>query len=311
MALLTSQALRQYGAALRTLLVLTVILGLAYPLAMTGLAQVAFGGNADGSLVTRAGKTVGSDLIGQAFTRPVLENRQPKKDANGNPVVEADPAYFQSRPSAAGDGYDPTATSASNLGPENVVDTLPDPSVKDDTGTQSLLTQVCARSLAVGTLEGVSGARPYCTPGGVGAVLGVFHRDGSTGPVTRAVSLNEACPATPFVATYEGVTVECAKFGEDYTKGVVTPIRGSAPDHPAVPADAVTASGSGLDPQISIAYAKLQAPRVAKARGTDVAAVQKLIEKYTSGRALGFMGEPGVNVLQLNVALDAQYPYKG
>jgi potassium-transporting ATPase KdpC subunit len=119
MALRTSSTVRQYGAALRTLLLLTVILGLAYPLAMTGLAQVAFGGNANGSLVARAGKTVGSDLIGQAFTRPVLENGQPKIDADGNPVVEPDPAYFQSRPSAAGAGYDPLSTSASNLGPEN------------------------------------------------------------------------------------------------------------------------------------------------------------------------------------------------
>ena len=88
-------------------LVLTVILGLAYPLVMTGIAQVAFRGNADGSLVHRDGKTVGSDLIGQAFTRPVEENGKPKLDADGNPVVEPDPTYFQSRPSAAGTGYDP------------------------------------------------------------------------------------------------------------------------------------------------------------------------------------------------------------
>jgi len=287
----------QHLAALRVLLVMTVLLGLLYPLVIFAVAQLpGLKGNADGSLVKVGDKTVGSALIGQSFT-----------DDKGNALVQ----YFQSRPSAAGDGYDPTATSASNLGPESVVDTLPDPSVKDDEGKQSLLTQVCSRSKAIGELEGVDGSRPYCTGDGVGAVLAVFYSGGSSGTVTRAVSLNEACPATPFVATYEGVTVECAKFGEDYTKGVVTPIRGSAPDHPAVPADAVTASGSGLDPQISIAYAKLQAPRVAKARGTDVAAVQKLIEKYTSGRALGFMGEPGVNVLQLNVALDAQYPYKG
>jgi K+-transporting ATPase ATPase C chain len=129
--------------------------------------------------------------------------------------------------------------------------------------------------------------------------------------VTRVVSLNEACPATPFVSTYQGVSVQCAKFGEDYAKGVVTPIRGDAPADPAVPSDAVTASGSGLDPQISVAYAKLQAGRVAKARDTDVSTVDKLIDQYTDGRALGFMGQPAVNVLQLNIALDKQHPYRG
>jgi K+-transporting ATPase ATPase C chain len=158
-------------------------------------------------------------------------------------------------------------------------------------------------------LDGVSGARPYCTPAGVGAVLGVFYQNGSTGPITRVVSLNEECPATPFLSTYQGVTVECAKFGEDYSHAVVTPIHGDAPSHPAVPSDAVTASGSGLDPQISQAYAQLQAPRVAKARGIEVSIVEKLIDDNTTGRALGFMGEPAVNVVTLNIALDQQYPY--
>jgi K+-transporting ATPase ATPase C chain len=288
--------LAHHLAALRALLVLTVLTGVLYPLAITAIAQVpGLKHKADGSMVTAAdGKVVGSALIGQNFT-----------DKDGKPLVQ----YFQSRPSAAGTaGYDPTATSASNLGPESVVDTLPDPAKKDDTGKQSLLTQVCSRSKAVGDLEGVDGRRPYCTPDGVGAVLAVYHRDGLTGPVTRAVSLNEACPATPFVASYQGVTVECAKFGEDYSLGIVTPVRGDAPATPAVPADAVTASASGLDPAISPAYAKLQAARVAKARAADVAAVLKLVDAHTTGRALGFLGEPAVNVVQLNIDLDRQYP---
>ncbi|GIH20506.1 potassium-transporting ATPase subunit C [Rugosimonospora africana] len=285
----------QHLAALRALLVLTVVLGIVYPLVITGVAQIpGLKHNADGSMVKAGDTTVGSSLIGQSFT-----------DKDGNPLVQ----YFQSRPSAAGDGYDPTSTSASNLGPESVVDTLPDPANKDDTGTPSLLTQVCSRSLAVGQLEGVDGSRPFCTSDGVGAVLAVFYRDGSTGPVTRVVSLNQECPATPFISEYKGVKVECATFGDDYSKGVVTPIRGDAPDHPAVPSDAVTASGSGLDPQISVAYADLQASRVARERGTSVDNVKKIVSQYTTGRALGFMGEPAVNVLQVNLALDKQYPY--
>jgi K+-transporting ATPase ATPase C chain len=283
-------------AALRALLVLTVLTGILYPLVILAIAQLpGFRNHANGSMVKVGDTTVGSAIIGQGFV-----------DKDGNALVQ----YFQTRPSDAGKGWDPTATAASNLGPESIVDTLPDPSNSDDTGKQSLLTQVCSRSQAVGKLEGVDGSRPYCTPGGVGAVLGVFHRDGATGPVTRVVSLNEACPATPFISQYQSVTVECAKFGDDYSTAVVTAIRGDAPDHPAVPADAVTASGSGLDPQISVDYAHLQAARVANARGTDVSTVDKLIDKYTSGRALGFMGQPAVNVVQLNIALDQQYPYQ-
>jgi K+-transporting ATPase ATPase C chain len=274
--------LSQHLAALRVLLVMTVLLGLLYPLVIFAVAQLpGLRGKAGGSLVKVGDTTVGSALIGQSFT-----------GQDGKPLVQ----YFQPRPSAAGDGYDPTATGASNLGPESVVDRPDKP---------SLLTQVCARSNAVGELEGVDGSRPYCTGDGVGAVLAVFSTNAT---VTRVVSVNELCPATPFLATYRGVPVGCAAPGEDYGAGVITPIRGGAPEHPAVPADAVTASGSGLDPQISVAYARLQAPRVAKARGIDVATVQTLIDRYTTGRGLGFMGEPGVNVLRLNVALDGQYP---
>jgi K+-transporting ATPase ATPase C chain len=285
----------QHLAALRALLVLTVVTGIVYPLVILAIAQLpGLRDKANGSLVKVGDTTVGSAIIGQGFV-----------DKNGNALVQ----YFQARPSKAGSGWDPDSTAASNLGPENVVDTLPDPSNKSDTGTQSLLTQVCSRSVAIGKLEGVDGSRPYCTPGGVGAVLAVFYQNGSTGPITRVVSLNEECPATPFISTYQGVRVECARFGEDYSQGVVTPIRGDAPAHSVVPADAVTASGSGLDPDISVAYANLQAPRVAKARGISLSTMDTLIDQNTTGRALGFLGEPSVNVVELNRALDQQYPY--
>ncbi len=278
--------LAQSFAAVRALLVFTVLLGLAYPLALVAVAQLpGLRSRAEGSFLTNAdGQIVGSRLIGQAFV-----------DGDGNPI----PWYFQSRPSAAGDGYDPTATAGSNLGPEDVVDTA------DRT---SLLTLVCERSRAVGELDGVDGRRPYCTPDGVGAVLAVFYRDGFTGPVTRVVSVNQT--GVPFLTTYQGVPVESAQPGVDYVAdgGVITPIRGDVPDHPAVPSDAVTASGSGLDPQISVAYAELQAPRVARERGTDAATIQRPIEAHTTGRALGFLGEPGVNVLELNRALDQEVP---
>ena len=287
--------LRQHLAAVRALLVLTVLLGLAYPLAIAAIAQIpGLKSRADGSLVKAAdGHTVGSTLIGQSFT-----------DAKGDPIEK----YFQSRPSAAGNGYDPTATSASNLGPESIVDTLDDPSTKDTNEAKpSLLTQVCSRSVAVGHLEGVDGRRPFCTASGVGAVLAVFHAGpGYAGPVTRVVSVNEECGVvtTPFLTTYQGVRVECHRYGDDVSAGQVVPIRGDAPAKPAVPADAGTASGSGLDPQISPAYADLQAARVARVRNLPITQVRQLIRDNTTGRTLGFLGEPGVNVLTLNLALD-------
>ena len=294
--------LAQHLAALRALLLLTVALGLAYPLAITAVAQLpGLHSRADGSLLTRPDSRapVGSRLIGQAFT-----------DKDGKPLVQ----YFQSRPSAAGDGYDPTATSASNLGPEDIVDTLPDPNAApgsdEAAGSQSLLSQVCARSKDVGSLEGVDGRRPFCTDDGVGAVLAVFHQNGLTGTVTRAVSVNQPCPAKPFVSTWEGVAVECARYGQDYSHGVITPVRGTAPAVPVVPADAVTASGSGLDPDISPAYAQLQLARVANARGMSIADLDAVVAAHTSGRTLGFLGEPTVNVLALNLDLDNRHPYR-
>ncbi|NKZ15209.1 potassium-transporting ATPase subunit C [Mycolicibacterium septicum DSM 44393] len=282
-----SNLLRQHAAALRALLVLTVILGIGYPVFIWLVAQIpGLRDKADGSLIEVNGKPVGSSLIGQSFT-----------DADGNPL----PRYFQSRPSAAGDGYDPMSTSASNLGPESIVDTPDKP---------SLLTLVCSRSAAVGEFDGVDGARPFCTGDGVGAVLSVIGPRDARGNVirpTKVVSVNQPCDTTktPFVNTYEGVRVECAKAGEDYSTGLIVPIRGNAPADPAVPADAVTASGSGLDPHISLAYADLQVNRVAKARGLNPELVRSMVAQHTDGRTLGFFGEPRVNVLELNIALDS------
>jgi K+-transporting ATPase ATPase C chain len=298
-----SNFVRQHLAAFRALLVLTVITGLAYPLFIWLVAQVpGLHDKANGSIIEVNGKPVGSSLIGQLFT-----------DKDGNAL----PQYFQSRPSAAGNGYDPLSTSASNLGPESIVDTPGDPSQpKDSNGYKaSLLTLVCGRSLTVGQLEGVDGSRPFCTGEGVGAVLSVIGPRDSLGNVvhpTKVVSVNEPCETTPrpFLNTYEGVRVECAKFGEDYTIGQIVPIRGAAPADPAVPADAITASGSGLDPHISPAYADLQVKRVAKARGVSPDQVRELVLANLDGRTLGFIGEAKVNVLQLNVALDQKYPVK-
>jgi K+-transporting ATPase ATPase C chain len=176
------------------LLVLTVLLGLAYPLVLTGLAQAVYPSGADGSLVRRDGRVIGSELVGQSFVDQ--------------------PQYFQSRPSAAGEGYDPLASSASNLGPEN-----PD-----------LLTAVQERRTAAAELNGTEPA--------------------------------EVAP------------------------------------------DALLASGSGLDPHISPAYAAQQVDRVARERGLQAPDVARLVDEYTQGRTLGFLGEPRVNVLLLNLALD-------
>ena len=282
-----SVLVRQHFAALRALLVLTVITGLAYPVLVWAIAQLpGLDTKANGSIVEVDGKAVGSNLIGQLFT-----------DADGNPL----PQYFQSRPSAAGDGYDPLSTSASNLGPEDIVDTA------DRT---SLLTAVCSRSLAVGELDGANGARPFCTGDGVGAVLSVIGPRDAAGNVvnpTRVVSVNQLCEntTTPFLDTYESVRVQC-NDGSDFSQGQIVAIRGAAPADPAVPADAVTASGSGLDPHISPAYAELQVNRVAEARGISADEVRALVADHTEGRWLGFLGEPRVNVLELNLALDSR-----
>ena len=307
-----SNLLRQHWAALRALLVLTVITGFAYPLVVWGIALLpGLHAKAQGSIIEVSGKPVGSKLIGQSFT-----------DKDGNPL----PQYFQSRPSAAGAGYDPLASGATNLGPESIVDTPADPSQLTPGADPSkagfkpsLLTQVCSRSLAIGQLEKVDGSRPFCTGGGVGAVLSVIGPRDSSGNVihpTQVVSVNEPCskpgsaPAAVFQQLYEGVRVKCAQYGQDYSVGQIVPIHGAASDHPAVPADAVTASASGLDPDISPAYADIQEARVAHARGISVGQVRGAVHDNQHGRTLGFVGEPVVNVLQLNLELDRKYPVK-
>jgi len=189
---------RQTWTAVRALLILTVVLGVIYPLAITGIGQLAFNHQANGSLVRVDGEVVGSSLIGQSFT-----------DADGKAL----PEWFQSRPSAAGAGYDGGASSGSNYGPEN----------------EDLITAIGDRQTAIEDLDGVA-------------------------------------------------------QGE-------------------IPADAVTASGSGLDPHISPEYARLQVARVAEARGLGEPVVSDLVESMIQGRDLGYLGEPTVNVLQLNIAL--------
>jgi len=184
----------QLLAALRAVLVFTLLTGVAYPLLVTGVAQVAFPHRADGSLVEHDGALVGSSLIGQAFTGD---------------------EWFHPRPSAAGGGYDGTASGASNLGPTN----------------EDHLEAVAARAARYRVVNGLADDAP-------------------------------------------------------------------------VPVDAVTASGSGLDPHISIANARVQAPRVARTRGLDLGVVLQLVDAHAQGRGWGFLGEPGVNVLELNLALE-------
>lgn len=204
------------------IVVLTIGLGLVYPLVMTGVAQVAFKGQANGSQVERNGKVVGSSLIGQDFRKPVLDaNGQPKMDKDGNPVLEADPAWFQSRPSQS--GYSANVTFFSNLGPNQ----------------KDLADQVKANLDAYLALE-----RPF-TPG-------------------------------------------------------------LAADR--VPVDAVTSSASGVDPHISAANARIQANRIAAVRKVRLDRVLALVRQHTDGRALGVLGEPGVNVLELNLAVDKEFP---
>jgi K+-transporting ATPase ATPase C chain len=207
------------------ILVFTILLGLVYPLAITGISQVAFPGNANGQQIHLNGKLVGSRIIGQNFGTPVLEKNGKPKEVKGAVVTAADPRYFQSRPSATEGGADNAAASTfSNKGPNSV-------------------------------------------------------------KTEEALAEN--------IKTY--LELNTAPNGQPYDPGLTVT---------KIPVDAVTTSASGLDPEISQANAWIQAHRIAAVRHLLLAAVDGLISKYTSGRGLGFSGERGVNVLELNLALD-------
>lgn len=197
-------------------LAITVLCGLAYPLLITGVAQVTMPGRADGSLVEREGRTVGSRLIGQDFRRPTGA-----RDEEGSPVLEADPRFFQARPSATGSSAN--ATAFNNQGPNQ----------------RELRDQIASNADAVLALE--------------------------------------------------------RKDNPSLTRG-------------ALPVDAVTTSASGIDPHISRAYADLQATRVARERGIDRRDLDRLLDEHTDGRFAAVLGEPGVNVLELNLALEDRTP---
>jgi len=208
------------------IIVFTVLLGLVYPLAITGISQVAFPGDANGQQIHLDGKLVGSKLIGQNFGTPVLEKNGKVKEVKGAVVTEADPRYFQSRPSATEGGADNGAASTfSNHGPN---------SVKTE--------------------------------------------EADAENIKAYLELNK----NPTTKT-------------EYDPGLTVA---------KLPVDAVNSSASGLDPEISKANAWIQAYRVAAVRHLSQSTVDGLIAKYTSGRGLGFSGEEGVNVLELNLALD-------
>jgi potassium-transporting ATPase KdpC subunit len=214
------------------IVVFTILLGVVYPLFVTGVGQVAFPGNANGQQIHLDGKLVGSKIIGQNFGTPVLEKNGKVKVVKGAVVTEVDPRYFQGRPSATeGGAYNAAASTFSNHGPNS-------------TRTE----------------------------------------EADAENIKSYLELNTA----PNKQEYDpGLTV--AK----------------------IPVDAVNTSGSNLDPEISQANAWIQAHRIATVRQLSLAEVDSLIAKYTSGRGLGFSGERGVNVLELNLALDRHTGGKG
>ena len=237
---------------LRIKIFMTVVLGVVYPLAMTGISQLIFPKQANGSLITAGGKVIGSEIIGQNFSKP---------------------EYFHPRPSAAGSGYDATASGGSNLGPT---------SAKLIRGT----TKMDDKKNEVVDFDGIS--------------LRIVHY-----VLDNDIAYESSVPLDRFKdAKGELDDVKLIKaFNDDKAPLVFIP---KAP----IPADAVTASASGLDPHISPDSAQAQVARVAKARGVSPDQVNQLVGQFTEGPDLGLLGEARVNVLRLNLALDQQFAVK-
>jgi potassium-transporting ATPase KdpC subunit len=257
--------LRQLLTSLLLTVVVAIVVGIAYPFAVYGIGQAAFKEKADGSMVSHGGQTVGSSLIGQNFS-----------DSNGNALRQ----YFQPRPSSAGtNGYDASASGASNLGPSDprLVGFIP--------GFNS-----------VGVDGASSDTNPFATPDD-----------------PYCVPTDTSNPPNPVTEPTAGQQYAKDKAGRYSCYSSTIPERAIAyrslnnlPAGAAVPIDAVTASGSGLDPLISVGNANLQVPRVAQARHMPPADVKALIASNTTDRYWGFLGEKGVNVVTLNLALDGR-----
>jgi K+-transporting ATPase ATPase C chain len=239
---------------------LTLVLGFGYPLVVTGLSALGFDHQANGSLVYRGDTLVGSSLLGQSFS-----------DSKGNPL----PRYFQPRPSAAGAGYDATASAATNLGPSN-----------------PLLIGFVAGVNTVGLAGNRSPTNPFATSTDPACV----PMDPKGKPVTSPTSGQSYArnPDGSYVCDPNTVPERAIAYRRFNGLG------GGA----SVPVDAVTASGSGLDPDISVENSLDQAPRVARVRHLPIGQVITLVDRYTQGREWGLLGEPSVNVLELNLALD-------
>ena len=243
---------QQILPGLRIKLFLTLLLGIGYPLAMTGISQLLFPDKANGSLVVKDGTVIGSNLIGQTFSKP---------------------EYFHPRPSAAGSGYDATASGGSNLGPI---------SAKLIRGT----TKMDDKKNEVVDYDGIS--------------LRVVHFALENGiPYESSVPLDQFKAANGDLDDVKLIKA----FNDDKAPLIFTP---KAP----IPADAVTASASGLDPHVSPDSALAQAARIAQARGVSRDQINQLIAQNIEGPDLGLLGEPRVNVLNLNLALDRQFALK-